>query len=73
MNIDPNTTVGKLLEAIPSTAAVFDKFGMRTSGSDEKTLDSMCADYGIHVQEFLDGIDNIDWNEESLGRSTADL
>ncbi len=65
MKLDPDTTVASLLVAIPSSALVFDKFGIAADGNEDRTLQEVCTDTGIGFEEFLQAMDEIDWSEES--------
>jgi hypothetical protein len=64
MNLDPDTTVSGLLRAIPSSAIVFDNFKISVSASDERTVEKICADHGIRLEDFFRALDNLDWNDE---------
>ena len=65
MKVDPETTVSNLLAAIPSSVAVFEKLRIKTIGTENKTLEQVCADHGIALQQFLRAMDEIDWHAES--------
>lgn len=66
MKLDPQTTVGSLLRAIPSSALVFDKLEIKIEGNEKKTLQEVCAHRGIGLHEFLGQLDQIDWENESV-------
>lgn len=66
IRLEPQTTVGSLLRAIPSTAIAFEKFEISTGESAEKSLHDVCVHRGIALEEFLRTIDEIDWTEESV-------
>lgn len=67
MKLDPHIKVDRLLTAIPSSALVFQKFGITVAGNEDNDLEQACADRGIGLEEFEQAIDDIDWNEESAG------
>jgi hypothetical protein len=71
MMIDPNTTVRRLLGAIPSCTIVFEEFNIQTSGSEEKTLESVCTAHGISVDEFLQAVEDLDWDQDFENSPTA--
>jgi hypothetical protein len=62
--LDPKTTVTRLITAIPSSALVFTRFGIAVEGNETKPLQEVCSNFGIHLEEFLAAMDDIDWNEE---------
>jgi hypothetical protein len=64
MRLDPDTLVRGLILAIPTSAVVFDKFGISLTGNEDKTLGQICANRRIRFEEFLHALDEIDWNEE---------
>ena len=64
MRLDPDTTVGGLLAAIPSSALVFKQFGIRPNGYRDMTLQQVCAERGIDFNQFLQALDQIDWQQE---------
>jgi hypothetical protein len=64
MKLNSNTTVARVLAALPSSAAVFDGFAIRTDHPAETTLETVCTNSGVHVEEFLRALDEIDWNYE---------
>lgn len=65
MKLDPQTTVESLLRAIPSSAIVFERFGITVDRSDKRSLEEVCTNQDIRIEEFLAGLDEIDWTEES--------
>jgi hypothetical protein len=65
MELDPDTTLGSLLVAIPSSVVILKKIGISTDGNEEKTLKQVCTDRGLEFQQFLQAMDEIDWNNES--------
>lgn len=65
VKLDPQTPVDGLLRAIPSSAIVFERFGISADPSEKRTLQEVCTDQGIRVEEFLGAMDEIDWNGES--------
>ena len=73
MEVDPNTTVGQLLGAIPSSSVVFDKFAIRRSAADNKTLEAACTERGIRLEEFLQAIEDLDWSEQGQDPSAMNL
>lgn len=65
MKLDPNTTVGNLLRAIPSSAAAFQVLGIAVAKKQTQTLDDVCGEAGITFDQFLIAMDGIDWEEET--------
>ncbi len=68
MKLDPQTTVGSLLRAIPSSALVFERLGITVGQSEGENLQEVCTRHGISLEEFLRAMDEIDWNEEGSSR-----
>lgn len=64
MKLDPQTTVESLLRAIPSSAIVFERFGISADQSDKRSLEEVFRDQGVRIEEFLADLDEIDWNKE---------
>lgn len=64
MTLDPQTTVGDLLRAIPSSAAVFEKLGISMEHGETKSLRDLCSEHHVSFEQFLRAMDEIDWNEE---------
>ncbi len=65
MRLDPQTPVANLLVAIPSSALAFNRLGILAQGNESKTLQELCTDGGISMEEFLRAMQDIDWNKES--------
>lgn len=65
MNIDPNTTVRRLVAALPSSIAILSRLGISADQHDERTLDRACNDAGIAMESLLKDLENIDWGSES--------
>lgn len=66
MKLDPQTTVSSLVRAIPSSVLVFDKLEIKLEGNENKSLQEVCADRGMGLEEFLRQLDEIDWEKESV-------
>lgn len=64
MRLDPDTQVGRLTAAIPTSAVVFERFGIPLHGNHEKSLQQLCQEHGIAMEEFLRAMSDIDWDEE---------
>jgi hypothetical protein len=64
MRFDSDTTVARLLTAIPSSAPVFEKFGIRADPAEKRTVQEVCMDHGISFEEFVRAINDADWSEE---------
>lgn len=71
MKLNPDTTVARLLVAIPSSASVLEKFGIEVSGTEERSLQELCRERGILLEEILRAIDELDWNKEFKDVSAA--
>ena len=65
MRLDPEISVARLLTAIPSSALAFGKLGIAVQLDETKSLQQVCADRGIAVEEFWRAMDAIDWNQEA--------
>ena len=64
MRLDPTTKLTRLLAAIPSAAAVCDGFYIQFHGNEDKSLERLCAEAGITFANFLQALENLDWDEE---------
>ncbi len=64
MKLDPETLLGDLLEAIPSSSQVLRRLGIATDGCKDKSLHQACQDSNIALEEFLQAMDEVDWEEE---------
>lgn len=71
MEVDPETTVGQLLRAIPSSLAAFQNLDIPVSAVHEKTLLTICAENGIRLHDLLQAIEDLDWNGEGGHRAEA--
>jgi hypothetical protein len=65
MMIDPKTTVGKLITALPSTAPVLQSYGISPQKAMDTPLWKALTDVHANVEEFMSALDDIDWNSES--------
>ncbi|MBV8706883.1 MAG: hypothetical protein JO182_04840 [Acidobacteriaceae bacterium] len=65
MTIDPKTTVGELINALPSTMPVLQSYGISPQQAVDKPLWKALSDVHADVGEFLHALDEIDWNAES--------
>ncbi len=72
MRLDPQTPVANLLLAIPSSALAFHRLGILAQGNENKTLQELCTDGGISVEDFLRAMHEIDWSKESPAIEDAD-
>ena len=64
MTIDPKTTVGKLVNALPSTAPVLQAYGISPQEVMDMPLREALADVHASVDEFLRALNDIDWSAE---------
>lgn len=64
MKLDPETPLGDLMAAIPSSSQVLRRLGIATDGSKDKSLHQACQDSGIALEDFLRAMDEVDWEEE---------
>ena len=64
MTIDPRTTIGKLITALPSTAPVLQSYGVSPQETLDTPLWKALTDAHADVGEFLRALDDIDWNAE---------
>ena len=65
MQLDPKTQLRALLIAIPSSALVFSKLGIPTQGNEGRTLEDLCAEFGVSFESFLKGMEEVDWSDEA--------
>jgi iron-sulfur cluster repair protein YtfE (RIC family) len=65
MKLDPETTIGSLLAAIPSSAVALNKLNITIAGNKDKTLQQACTERGMQFEEFLRAMDEIDWEKET--------
>lgn len=65
MQLEPDTRIGSLLKAVPSSAVAFKKLGIPIDGNEHKTLQAICMERGVEFQEFLRAMDEIDWDAET--------
>ncbi len=64
LNIDPNTSVGKLVLAIPSSVAVLTQLGISPQFDRDRTLQDACTEHGLTVEDFLRALNAVDWDQE---------
>jgi predicted RNA-binding protein with EMAP domain len=64
MVIDPRTTVGKLVNALPSTVPVLQSYGISPQEVTDTPLWKALTDVHADVEEFLRALDDIDWSAE---------
>ncbi len=64
MRLDPQIKLSKLLNAIPSAAAVLEMLHIPARGNESKRLDELCVEYGITFDSFLKALNGVNWNEE---------
>ncbi len=64
MEINPNTTLNRLLAAIPSARGVFERFHVQIGGNGDKTVKQICGEAGIPFASFLRALDDINWDED---------
>ena len=62
--IDPSTTVGRLVNALPSTAPVLQSYGVPLQEVMDMPLWKALTDVHADVEEFLRALDDIDWSAE---------
>ena len=65
MSIDPQTTVGRLITALPSTMALLQSYGISLPETKDSPLAKALADAHVDVDEFLHAVEEIDWSAES--------
>jgi hypothetical protein len=68
MIIDPRTTVGRLITALPSTAPVLQSYGVSPEKAMDTPLWKALTDVHADVDDFLRALDDIDWNAESSSK-----
>jgi hypothetical protein len=66
MTIDPNTTVGQLMNALPSTMPILQSYGISPQQVLDKPLWKALVDVHVDMDKFLHAVDEIDWSAESL-------
>jgi hypothetical protein len=65
VKLDPDTKLGRLIGAMPSSAMVFEKLGIMVAGNEDRTLRQLCTEAGMSFDEFLRAMDEIDWEKET--------
>jgi len=65
VRLDPETKIGRLLGAIPSSAVALERLGIIVAGNEDKSLRQLCAETGMNFEEFLRAMDEIDWEKET--------
>ncbi len=63
MNIDPNTTLSDLVAALPSSGTILKWLNISNGLGDARTLERACADAQIPIEEFLNSLDKVDWQQ----------
>jgi hypothetical protein len=64
MIIDPKTTVGQLITALPSTMPLLQSYGISLQRATDQPLWKALTDVQVEVEEFLHAVDEIDWSAE---------
>lgn len=64
MHLNPNTKLASLLAAIPSAATVCESFHIPVAGNENKSLERLCTEAGITVANFLQALEDLDWDKE---------
>jgi hypothetical protein len=64
MIIDPRTTVGQLITALPSTMPLLQSYGISLQQTMDQPLWQALTDVQVEVEEFLHAVDEIDWSAE---------
>jgi hypothetical protein len=72
VKIDPQTTVAKLLAAIPSSELVLLRLGITADSGTHRTLLQACSEQGITFEQFLEAMDAIDWSGEAPSMPGSD-
>jgi hypothetical protein len=64
MIVDPKTTVGQLVAALPSAEAIVQAYGLSLRLVRNEPLWKALADSHVDMKEFLNALDGIDWSTE---------
>jgi hypothetical protein len=64
MKLHPDTTIGRLLAALPSSGAALDRMGISSNVEDHRTLQQACADAEVSVESLFEALDRLDWDRE---------
>jgi hypothetical protein len=64
MQLNPHTTLRKLLIAIPSAVVVCARFQIPISGNEEVGLGDLCVRHGIGFASFVEALDALNWDED---------
>lgn len=72
MKLDPNAKTNDVVHAIPSSAVVFERFGMDPNADGELPLAEICAAAGIGFETFLQAMNEIDWHQEAPANTPDD-
>lgn len=72
VKLDPNAKTNDVVHAIPSSAVVFERFGMDPNADGELPLAEICAAAGIEFETFLQAMNEIDWHQEAPANTPDD-
>ena len=64
MILDAKTTVDQLVNALPSSRAVLQAYGLSLHDLGDQPLWEVITDRHIPLDDFLDDLDEIDWSVE---------
>jgi hypothetical protein len=64
MILDPKTTIGQLISALPSVRPVLQAYGLSPDDLTDEPLWRVLTDRHVDVEEFLSALDGIDWGAE---------
>jgi iron-sulfur cluster repair protein YtfE (RIC family) len=64
MKLHPDTTIRKLVVALPSSSALLARMGLSSNVEDDRSLRQACADAGISIEALFEALDTLDWDAE---------
>lgn len=64
MRLNPNTRLAALLVAIPSAAVVLENLHIPISDNEDRSLQELCTEHAITVEEFIERLNNLNWDED---------
>jgi hypothetical protein len=64
MKLHPDTSIRKLIAALPSSSALLARMGLSGNAEDDRTLRQACAEAGVSIEALFEALDRLDWDAE---------
>ncbi len=64
MTIDPKTTIGQLVAALPSTLSILRSYGIAPVQAGNQPIGQALVEAHVNFEEFLQAVERIDWQAE---------